>query len=88
MHASNPSASILERCGTRCDWPDDVPASPADARPERLRRAELMLPARSDARTPLRMLLRGRCENAVRLLVQAMRAQAVVVILVRAPVLH
>jgi hypothetical protein len=51
-------------------------------------RAGLMLPARSDLRTPLQALLRTRCTNAYSLLARAYCTPVMVVVLRPVPVLH
>jgi hypothetical protein len=87
MRASKPSR--IDRCGRRCVWP--WPDSGADAalRKRRLAlRAGLMLPPRSDLRTPLQALLRTRCTNAYSILARAHCTPVMIVVLRPLPVLH
>ena len=87
MHASKPLH--VDRCGRRCLWP--WPESGAEARQRKRRhalRAGLMLPPRSDLRTPLQALLRTRCTHAYSILARAYCTPVLVVVLRPMPVLH
>ena len=88
MHASKPSR--LERCGRRCTWPPQ--AEPGADGPlqqrRRARREGMMLPARSDLRTPLQALLHTRCPHAFSILARAYCSPVLVVVLRPMPVLH
>jgi hypothetical protein len=87
MHANKPSRA--ERCGRRCIWPADLPAAGEPLRARRgALRTGLMLPARSDQRTPLQALLRTRCTNAYSILARAYCTPVMIVVLRPMPVLH